>query len=353
MPARGRYEEGRAGSRRGAAQGWLPFVPADLAALGLKDVDARPRCSMGRAAGFRDVRRRPGPLAWGTFPHVGHNGTRSFNGVYLDVDRPWLEVQDVVGVQVPAPSVAVVRTEGRSAGHSQLAWLLAAPVHRYPEAGRRPLQLLARASEWFAEALDSDGGYTGTLFRNGPLHARRAGWVVEYGGPPGGWTLTELADWVPARWRRPGRNLRTAEGRNCSLFLSLCRFAGGADGRRADLAGAAARMNARFPSPLPPREVGHVVAHVERYRAEWEARGWHRPSWIARQSNRGRRGGLASGAARRARTAERDREMAEAIADGGSSYRVVARRFGVDVGTVFRAVARTECGKALREANTR
>ena len=73
-------------------------------------------------------------------------------------------------------------------------------------------------------------------------------------------------------------------------------------------------MNARFPSPLSGREVAHVVAHVERYRAGWEARGWHRPSWLARQAARGRKGGLkggpASGAARRARTAERDRAMA-------------------------------------------
>ena len=338
----------------------MPFVPADLAALGLKDVDAWPRCSMGRSAGFLDVKRRPGTVAWGTFPHVGHQGASSFNGIYLDVDRPHVEAIDVFGRKVPHPSVAVVRTGGTSAGHSQVAWLLAAPVHRYPEARRRPLELLARTSEWFAEALESDGGYTGTLFRNGPVHARRAGWIVEYNGPPGGWTLTELADWVPAGWRRPGRHLRTAEGRNCSLFLSLCRFAGGAAGRRADLAGAAARMNARFPSPLSGREVAHVVAHVERYRAGWEARGWHRPSWLARQAARGRKGaskgaskaGKASGAARRARTAERDRAIAEAI-EGGASYRAAARRFGVDVETAFRAARSVAaCGKALGERPT-
>ena len=343
--------------KAGRGQRWLPFVPADLAALGLKDVDARPRCSMGRSAGFLDVKRRPGPVAWGTFLHVGHQGATSFTGIYLDVDRPHVEALDVFGRTVPHPSVLVVRTSGTSAGHSQVAWLLAAPVHRYPEARRRPLELLARTSEWFAEALESDGGYTGTLFRNGPLHAERAGWVVEYAGPPGGWTLTELADWVPAGWRRPSRSLRTAEGRNCSLFLSLCRFAGGSAGRRADLAGAAARMNARFPAPLSGREVGHVVAHVERYRARWEARGWHRPEWLARQAARGRKGGLkggpASGAARRARTAERDRAIAEAI-EGGASYRAAARRCGVDVGTAFRAVSRAAVEKGCcAKANTR
>ena len=343
--------------KAGRGQRWLPFVPADLAVLGLKDVDARPRCSMGRSAGFLDVKRRPGTVAWGTFRHVGHHGASSFNGIYLDVDRQWADVAPLFGERVPAPSVSVVRTSGTSAGHSQVAWLLAAPVHRYPEAKRRPLELLARTSEWFAEALESDGGYTGTLFRNGPVHAERAGWVVEYNGPPGGWTLTELADWVPAGWRRPGRNLRTAEGRNCSLFLSLCRFAGSAAGRRADLAGAAARMNAHFPAPLSAREVGHVVAHVERYRAGWEARGWHRPEWLARQAARGRAGGLkggpASGAARRARTAERDRKIAEAI-ESGASYRAAARRFGVDVETAFRAArAGAAVEKRWGKANTR
>ena len=35
-----------------------------------------------------------------------------------------------------------------------------------------------------------------------------------------------------------------------------------------------------------------MVCSVERCRARWEVRGWHRPAWIARQRARGRRRGL-------------------------------------------------------------
>ena len=106
----------------------------------------------------------------------------------------------------------------------------------------RVKDLFARTAEYFADALGADPGYTSVLFRNGPVHMEREGWVATYGGPPGGWTLYELADWIPEGWRRP-QPAATAEGRNCSLFISLCRFAGTSAGRTADLAQEAARLN--------------------------------------------------------------------------------------------------------------
>ncbi len=266
---------------RGAVkdQGWLPFVPEDLARLGLGGCNRAPLCSRGRAAGFGDVLRRPGPVAWANFSHVEHHGRNAYTGVYLDVDRPareWLGAVDEGAV--PHPSLALTRTEN---GHSHCAWLLAEPVHRHPRARTKPLNLFARTAEYFADVLKSDPGYTSVLFRNGPVHTEREGWVVTYGGPPGGWTLYELADWIPEGWRRP-RPPATAEGRNSSLFMSLCRFAGTSAGRTADLAREAARLNGAFAFPLPEREVGHVVKSVEGYRAGWEAEG-HCPAWIARR----------------------------------------------------------------------
>lgn len=332
------------------SQHWLPFVPSELEALGLKGVDARPRCSKGRPAGFLDVRRRPGRVAWKDYPHVQHTGTNVYTGVYLDVDRPVADLlAKVDDGTLPAPSVTVTRSRS---GHSQCGWILSDPVHRYPTAAPKPVGLFVRTAEYYAQVLEADPGYTSMLFRNGPLHEIRSGWHVEYNGPPGGWSLYELSDWVPYGWRRPRRPL-TAEGRNTSVFLSLCRFAGSARGRTADLAVEAARLNGKFQAPLPGREIHHVVKHVERYRAGWEANGWHRPSWIARQAARGRKGGLkggpASGAARRARIRERDCAIAGAVASG-LSYRDVAERFGVAVDTVFRALARVDCGKVSDES---
>ncbi len=239
------------------AQGWLPFIPEDLARLGLAGCNRAPLCSRGRSAGFLDVLRRPGPVAWAGFPHVQHHGTNDYTGVYLDVDRPVRELVEAVDDgTVPHPSVALTRTES---GHSHCAWLLAQPVHRHPKARTGPLNLFARTAEYFADVLGADPGYTSVLFRNGPLHVEREGWVVTYGGPPGGWTLYELADWIPKGWRRP-RPPATAEGRNCSLFMALCRFAGTSAGRTADLAIEAEQLNGAFAWPLPQREVAHVVS---------------------------------------------------------------------------------------------
>ncbi len=50
----------------------------------------------------------------------------------------------------------------------------------------RVKDLFARTAEYFADALGADPGYTSVLFRNGPVHMEREGWVATYGGPPGG-----------------------------------------------------------------------------------------------------------------------------------------------------------------------
>ena len=311
---------------------WLPFVPAELEQLGLRSVDVAPLCSMGRAEGFRDVARRPGEIAWTRYPHVQHHGTNVYTGVYLDVDRPVADVLAAVdGHRIPPPSLTVTRVEN---AHSQCGWVLSSPVHRYPSAGTKPLQLLARTAEYFADALGSDPGYTSLLFRNGPIHGARAGWHVEYAGPPGGWTLYELADWIPAGWRRPSRPL-TAEGRNCALFVRLCRFAGSRAGRTADLGLEAFRINRTFAVPLGLREIGHIADHVEKYRERWEANGWHRPSWIARQARRGHKGGSQSGRSRRLARAP-EIERAVSMQAEGVPVPEIARSLGRHRSTVYR-----------------
>ena len=323
---------------RGAVkdQRWLPFVPEDLAGLGLKGCDRAPRCSKGREASFRDVLRRPGPVAW-TYPHVQHHGTNDYTGVYLDVDRSAGDLVEAVdGGAVPQPSVMVTRAES---GHSHCAWLLAAPVHRHPEAGARPLKLFARTAEYFADAVGADPDYTSVLFRNGTVHVEREGWIVLYGGPPGGWTLYELADWIPESWRRPRQPL-TAEGRNCALFTALCRFAGSRAGRTADLSIEAARLNRGYGVPLPDREVHHVVASVSRYRARWEAGGWHRPAWLARQAARRKRGVAAQRAAWAALAAR-----AASMRSEGVPVDEIARAVGRSRRTVYEWLARRKkCG---------
>ena len=110
-------------------------------------------------------------------------------------------------------------------GHQAACWLLENPVHTYPGSREKPRQLLRRTAEYFASTCDADPAYAGTLFRNVGLARRESGFVVE--GTDRQWPLLELAESIPFGWRVPSRKkLRTAVGRNVSLFELLMREAG-------------------------------------------------------------------------------------------------------------------------------
>ena len=136
--------------------------------------------------------------------------------------------------------------------------------------------------------------------------------------------LAELARALPAHWRRPSKpaDLATAPGRNCALFAALCKLAlGGSD---EGLLTWARTLNREFSVPLADAEVRGVWRSVCRYRARWRAQG-HQQAFLFRQAARGRKGGTASGVARRAGTAlEHDRTP---WADLGVSRATWYRRF--------------------------
>ena len=85
-------------------------------------------------------------------------------------------------------------------------------------------------------------------------------------------------------------------------------------------------------------EVRGILRSVYRYRAQWRVRG-HAPWWIARQSARGRNGGLKGGVTRRAAVRERDLRIVVAL-DAGLSQREVAAVEGVNQSVVASARGR-------------
>ena len=302
--------------RSSDGQGLLAFAPEDLRRVGLADAHPFPLVGRRTDDGFHSLRLPASPAVW-RWPHVEMRTGSSHTGLFFDVDRPQsaLELSELSGCELPAPSFLVTRHEN---GHSLAAWLLSAPVHRHPGARIRPLQVLTRTAEYIHQALGADAGYTGVLVRN--AHVADDRFQVTW-GPEGGYLLEELTDYIPHGWRRP-QLAETAVGRNCDLFRGLMRWAGShPDG---NLAWRADVLNATFAIPLPAAEVGDTVRSVERYRRQWSARGWHLPSWIAKQSARGR----ASGSARRKRTSERDADILRRCSIG-EGIRAVARRFGI------------------------
>ena len=174
----------------------------------------------------------------------------------------------------------------RRAGHAQVFYLLDRPVHRGEHARAKPLQYLARVSEYYRATFGADAGYRGVLASN-PIHSD---YQTSYPRIEP-YTLDQLAGAIPKGWRTP-RVPTTAEGRNVSLFLELCKLSlrCSDDG----LLTWARTLNSEFPDPLPDAEVRGVWRSVCGYRVKWRSQG-HQQGWLWRQAARGRKGGLIGG----------------------------------------------------------
>ena len=313
----------------------LLFAPTELLACGLCDAHHHPLVGERTADGVRSWHTSPEKAWEHTLVELARTAN-SYCSVVFDCDsRESIELSCAVQAgygDLPLPNYASLRP---ASGHLQIGWNLRTPVHRGATARPRPLAILGRITEFYADALRSDRNYVGVLAYN-PIHSDyRTIYPRSYP-----YDLAELAEPIPARWRRPARavDLATEPGRNCHLFAALCKLAlrCSDDG----LLTWARRLNSEFAVPLPDSEVLRSVwPSVCRYRARWRVRG-HKQAWLWKQAAVGKRGGKASGVVRTARLAVRDRQWA-VLHHNGSSYRDIARVEGVDPMTVYRAVARS------------
>ena len=225
---------------------------------------------------------------------------------------------------LPTPNVYATRT---ASGHAQVFYLLDRPVHRGEHARVKPLQHLARVSEYYRATFGADAGYMGVLSSN-PVHDD---YQTSYPRAEP-YALADLARVIPKGWRVP-RPATTAEGRNNELFAALCKLAlrCSDDG----LLTWARTLNIEFAVSLPDGEVRGVWRSVCRYRARWREQG-HQQGWLWRQAARARKGGVA----RAAKLALRDSQWS-VMHHNGFSYRDIARVEGMSHATVIRAVRRS------------
>ena len=328
-----------------------PLLPYDHLPVLLKQhgvAEAHSRPLVGRRLADDSVRSwRTSPAHAWFQPLVEWARTPlSFVALAFDVDAP--EALERLGAasmgsnEIPCPNLAVYR---KLSGHAHAVYTLRRPVLRGVEARPFPLAALGRCSEWLLQQLRADAGFAGVLVSN-PVHADYdTRWLR-----PEPYTLAELREYIPHNWRRP-RAPRTDAGRNAAVFHSLMRYAGSADRSDGDVAQYAEQIYAAIdvvnPHAFTRSELADTLKSVLRYRARWRAAGWHKPSWLARQAELGRRnspeqqrlkgrlGGERSGEVRLQRAWSRDQRILAAL-DSGMKTRAVAALVGVDQATVVR-----------------
>lgn len=252
----------------------LRAVPRKVRAYGLQEAHAFPLCSRGKG---RAVTRKPARMAWRYYQEIELRTPNSLPALILDVDtspHEYLDVAYGAGVRPPNWIVSNPKT-----GHAHVVYCLRRPVLYGDGMKATPIQYLARIAEFYRAAYDADRGYTGVLTHN-PTHRK---WETSWWRDEP-WTLPELAEPIPNRWRIPAKPT-TPEGRNVTLFKAAMRWFGRPSNWDAST------------------DLGDVLAWIEAAFIEWEfpALDWHRSEclWIAKSVTRYCRQNLRSGQTQR------------------------------------------------------
>ena len=308
----------------------LECAPDPVRGHGLRAAHRWPRVGNKRASGHFWSGRVPASHAW-AFPYIE----------LADAGSTWAVVSHdcdnredmAAGLDVLPPYNWLVQTE-RGA---HVTWCLAAPVARHHAARQAPETYLARVGEYYHHALQADPAFSG-LGRNPANDGARTIW-----GREAPYSLDDLANVIPFGWKRP-RVALTGMGRNVDAFRAGLRWAGEDRNRGLPVLPALHAINAEVSRGHPDgrlsdNELADIARSIERYRQKWERDGWHKPAWLERQRVRGGRGGVASGQARRAATADRDKEIVAAVM-AGASMRAVASAHGLTHPAVLKIVRR-------------
>ena len=312
-------------------------VPKALHALGMRDGSRRPRVFQRTPDGPGITKRLPAAEAWAVGRCVQHHSDTSWTGIYLDIDKSDAGVRVVEAaddLRIPVPNVLAVR---RRNGHAAAAWFLQEPVHKYPGARDAPQKLYRRTVEYYRHVLGGDPAYNGVTFRNAIVAGEAPeDWAVEHPATHGYNLAGGLAEYIAPYWRVP-RVPTTPEGRHVTLFRLLMKRGGPEYVTDDDVRALGYGWNEAQPTPLPAREVHHIVEHAVQYRVRRRTRpeGWHRPDFLQRQAERGRRSGR-----KRAEAIQERRDQVAELQAAGWSTRSIAERLEMPQSTVVEDLRR-------------
>ena len=303
-------------------------IPAKLRNCGISQLPAYPFILTERGA-FRR------PLAEALKnQRIQINASNSTAVVTIDVDSDsWIaECARRREHCLAVPSWVVFRYENHRA---HVAFVLKIPVHKNAESSRRAMWYLAAITAYLQESFNGDPSYRALITRNPIFNSDELCTQWEHGkhARRSGHTLKELANGMPDKIEAVSKRrlLNNAIGRNCTMFDSLMKIAGGQRNINLELFSVAQSLNQQFEHPLPHCEIAATVKSVERYRRNWNYYD-HSPIKQAERGRKGkgngRNGGLASGIVRANGTKMRNTEIVNLRANG-SPVSALADEFGL------------------------
>ena len=222
----------------------IEFVPPKVRSHGLREAHTYPLVSRGKRPGRAFSSFRVAAAEAWAYPEIELRTGNSAPCLVLDLDGAtalqralWVVEQR----QVREWNWSVTRKDG---GGTHLIWTLDRPVLTGLDMRIKPIRLLGRVAEYYAQVFEADPGYTGVLTHNPMAAAHGRGFVTNWGRCEP-YRLDELAEVIPFGWRIPKVAL-TAAGRNSALFDALRRFAGSPDNAEHDLFAVAMAINQGF-----------------------------------------------------------------------------------------------------------
>lgn len=252
---------------------------------------AKPYCSWGKG-GKTLIRSKKHAIR---HPLIQVNPPHLVNYLVFDVDASdaYLHFFDA---ELPTPTWIA---KNKKNGHCHVCYELKTPVCKTANAKLKPLRYLASIEYTYAKKLGADLRYSGLLTKN-PVDKD---WEVTLLNPRP-FELDELADYVDLENKpKHEKNEVSGLGRNCSMFDSVRFWAykairehldGGLDSWYSEVLKVAVKSNGAFLEPLPYSEVKATAKSIAKWVWRNHTSAEFQISFSAKQSKRGRKGGLIS-----------------------------------------------------------
>lgn len=284
---------------------WLPRRPLCCDAY-----DEQQRRARGQALHYRLIEPNPAALT---------------NLLVVDIDDDSSGYSAVWGHVGMTPNLVAVNPANQ---HAHAVWVLTDPVCRTEMARLRPLRLCRAVTEGLRRSCDGDAAYTGHLMKN-PLSPAWEAEVIArdtYSLAQLAAALEDAGDMPPKSWARTKPARTIGLGRNVTLFdtarLSAYRHVrrmpdrteAASEELRAAIRATCHEINAGFPEPLPYREVEDTAKSIHKW-VTTRFDGWLDGAAVCAatftviQAARGRKGGKASGQARRIKSGNLVKEV--------------------------------------------